>query len=99
MVARSCYVGAVYHPPKSVYSLEDIHSALERSLEDIFSRDEDSLIILAGDFNQLPSTFITSFGLIEVFLGPTHAGHNLDRIYASENVYSYSRAIESSVSN
>ena len=65
---RSCYVGAVYHPPKSIYPLEDIHSALERSLEDIFSRDEDSLIILAGDFNQLPSTFITSIGLIEVFL-------------------------------
>ena len=95
---RSCYVGAVYHPPKSIYPLEDIHSALERSLENIVSRDEDSLIILVGDFNQLPSTFITSIGLIEVFLGPIHAGHNLNRIYASENVYSYSGAIDSSVS-
>ena len=40
----------------------------------------------------------SKIGLIEVFLGPTHAGHNLDRIYASENVYPYSRAIDSSVS-
>ena len=95
---RSCYIGAVYHPPKPTYPLEEMHSALERSLESIYSRDEDSLIILAGDFNQLQSTFITSIGLVEVFVGPTHAGHDLDRIYATENVYSYSRAIDSSVS-
>ena len=94
---RSCYVGAVYHQRKSVYRLEELSSALERSLEYIFARNDDSLVIIGGDFNQFPSTFLPSLGLVEVFFGPTHAGHNLNRIYASENVYPYSRAIDSTI--
>ena len=95
---RSCYVGAVYHPPKAIYPTTEVQTALEYLLEYIFSRNDNSLIILAGDFNQLPDTLISSTGLITVFYGPTHAGHNLDRIYASEDVYTSTRAMISSVS-
>ena len=86
----------MYHPSKAIYPTTEINSALQQSLENICSRNDDSLI-LCGDFNQLPTSLITNMGLLEVFVGPTHAGHNLDRIYATENVYTVCRAIESSV--
>ena len=77
--------------------LQELKSALIKSLEDSFNKPGVSFIILAGDLNQLPSSFILSSGLIEVFDGPTHEGHNLDRIFASEPAYSYVRAVNSAV--
>ena len=94
---RSCYVGAVYHPPKPIYLIDDLHTALEGSLEEIFMHHGDSLVILAGDFNQLLEQFITSMGLVIEFNQPTHEGNSLDKIFASEHVYMYCRAFMSTV--
>ena len=94
---RSCFVGAMYHPPKPMYTNADIQRALETSLEEIFTQPGDLLVILAGDFNQLPDHLITSMGLVVEFNQPTHEGNSLDRIYASEHVYSFCRAFQSTV--
>ena len=67
---RSCYVGAMYHPPKPIYATDDLLHALENSLEEIFSQPGDSLVILAGDFNKLPDQVITSLGLVIEFNQP-----------------------------
>ena len=94
---RSCFIGALYHPPKPIYSADAIQKALEDSLEEIFSQPGDALIILAGDFNQLPDHVVTSLGLVIEFNQPTHEGHCLDKIYASEHVFTVCRAFESTV--
>ena len=94
---RSCYVGAVYHPPKPIYSIDDFQTALESSLEEIFMHHGDSLVILAGDFHQLPEQLITSMGLVIEFNQPTHEGNCLDKIFASEHVYINCKAFTSTV--
>ena len=78
---RQCYVGAAYHPPKAVYPVEELYKALEESIESLLKRSDDSLIVLAGDFNQMPSSFLTSIGLVEVFDGPTHAADTISTEY------------------
>ena len=80
---RLCYVGAMYHPLKPIYTTDDLQKALENSLEEIFSQPGDSLVILGGDFNQLPDQVITSLGLVIEFNQPTHEGNSLDKIYGS----------------
>ena len=83
--------------PEVIHPTTEINSALQHSQENICSRNkDDSLIILCGDFNQLPmhplNKYVTPRG---VCIGPTHAGHNIDRIYATEDVDTVCRAIES----
>ena len=95
---RNVYVGAIYNPPKPIYTSEELSRALESSLELILSRPGDPLVILAGDFNQMSNQTMLYLGLVAEFNDPTHAGHCLDRIYASEHVYIHCRSIESLVS-
>ena len=95
---RNCCVGAIYHPPKPLYKPEDVQHALECSLDDISVGLDDPLVILGGDFNQLPASFVTSLGLQAEFDGPSHGNNCLDRIYTSEHVYDCCRAVESTVS-
>ena len=95
--SRSCFIGALYNPPKPIYSTEILRKALEDSLEEIFAQSGDSLVILAGDFNQLPDQVVTSLGLVIEFDQPTHEGHCLDKIFASEHVYTVCRAFDSTV--
>ena len=94
---RPCFIGALYHPPKPIYSADAIQRALEDSLEEIFSQPGDAMVVLAGDFNQLPDHVVTSLGLMIEFDQPTHEGYCLDKIYASEHVFTICRAFESTV--
>ena len=66
-------------------------------MEEIFSQPGDFLVILGGDFNQLPDQVITSLGLVIEFNQPTHEGNSLDKIYALEHVYLFCKAFESTV--
>ena len=96
---RTVFVGAVYHPPKSLYPVKELKVALESSLKDIFSHSDDAFVVLAGDFNQLPESSVTSLGLTLVFGGQTHLGHCLDKLFASEQLYNHTYAFDSLVFN
>ena len=74
-----------------------LHFKVTRSIEQIFSMPGDIVVVLAGDFNKLPSDFLTSQGLLVQFDGPTHQGNCLDKIYASENIYDVCIALDSTV--
>ena len=77
--------------------MDDLRDAIERTLEGIFNQSGDSLVVLGGDFNKLQDEYFLSLGLLVEFNDATHAGHSLDRIYASEHVYSSCYAFDAIV--
>jgi len=98
---RKMVIGALYHPPKPLYKHykeAELISELERVTEIILTEPNDTLDILAGDFNQLSDNVLTQLGFVSVFQGATHQGHSLDRIYATEALQYQLRAITSSIS-
>ena len=94
---RTLVIGALYHPPKPLYSQAELLQELERSLDAIIKSPDDTVVVLAGDFNQLPDSAIQQLGLLQLFTGPSHAGHCLDRIYSSEPLQYQCRAVTSTV--
>jgi hypothetical protein len=98
-VANRCYyIGGIYHPPKPRYDVDHLLSTIDTTLDEIYDRASSPIVMLLGDFNQIPSLAILKLGLIPEFEGPTHAGHPLDRIYASEKLFYSCVAITSTVS-
>ena len=91
-------VGALYHPPKPIYKPSDLLCELDSVLSRSLASLNDTLVILGGDFNQLPNDSITRLGLQPLFFGATHAGHSLDRVYSSVPLDSYSKAVLSTIS-
>src|ERR1043165_801023 len=94
---RCYYIGAIYHPPKPIYCTDLLISCIDLTLEEIHTLPEDSTIILAGDFNQLPSSKILGMGLQAEFEGPSHEGHSLDRIYSSYHLFKTCLAVRSTI--
>ena len=94
-----CFIGGIYHPPKSIYNSKDLLVHLERTLEDIVTAASSvsPIIILAGDFNQLDNNDILNLGLQVALFAPTHKGHNLDRIYTSVPIYTNIKVITPTV--
>ena len=93
---RQHYVlGGLYHPPKPIYSTDDLLLYLSSTLDEFNNIPENPHIILAGDFNQIPTTKILELGLQVMFAGPTHMGHPLDRIYSSMPLYNSCLAVKS----
>lgn len=82
--SRHFIIGAVYHPPKPKYLEADLLLEIELSLTTFSNQHHNSVIILRGDFNQLPDASIRLLGLHCISSAPTHAGHYLDRIYCSD---------------
>ena len=95
---RPIVVGALYHPPKPVYQSCELIDELDRALTNILASCDNSLVLIAGDFNQLSDGLITQLGFYSLFSGATHAGHCLDRIYCSEPVICNSKAVLSTIS-
>ena len=95
---RPIVVGALYHPPKPVYQPCELIDELDRALTNILASSDNSLVLLAGDFNQLSDGLITQLGFHSLFSGATHAGHFLDRIYCSEPIMCNSKAVLSTIS-
>ena len=91
------FVGALYHPPKPLYRTDDFLEYLHRTVEQLVDEPGDSVIILGGDFNQIPHFAISALGLQIEFSGPTHLGYPLDRIYSSIHLYNSCRAFQSAV--
>ena len=94
---KSIVIGVLYHPPKPLYSASELIQEIERSIELIVNSSMNTMVILAGDFNQLPDTAMKHLGFHGIFLGPSHAGHCLDRIYATEPAYTNSKSVISTI--
>ena len=56
---RKMVIGALYHPPRPIYRETDLVKELERATGFILAEPDDALVILAGDFNQLPDTVLS----------------------------------------
>ena len=89
------FICAVYHPPKPVYSAEGFLNHIESTIATSVAENVKVVLLLAGDFNQLPDAAITALGLISFVNKPTHAGHFLDRIYCSQPLYNNIKLVTS----
>jgi len=56
---RLIVVGAMYHPPKPVYQPCELIDKLDRVLTNSLASSDNSLVLLAGDFNQLSVGLVT----------------------------------------
>ena len=75
---RPIVFGALYHPPKPVYHPCELIDELDRVFTNLLANSDNSLVLLAGDFNQLSDGLITQLGFHSLFSGATHAGHCLE---------------------
>ena len=68
-------VGALYHPTKPIYAVDDLMEYIERSLDALLTIDGGAVIVLAGDFNQLNVEKLSArTGLIPLVHVPTRGG-------------------------
>jgi len=92
------FIGSVYHPPKPIYNTNSFVDYLEATIDVINSTSPSSLIILAGDLNQLSDDLIVErTGLISIVKDPARGDNSLDRIYISIHSYQQTKIIKSSV--
>ena len=95
----TAFFGALYHPPKSLYIPQILLDYIDESIEEISTTFPGSLIVLAGDMNQLSSQDISDCsGLALIIDQPTRGASRLDRIYASDpHCYSNIKVLKSAV--
>ena len=90
------FLGAVYHPPRPLYTSESILKYIEEALDEICSNFPSATIIMAGDFNQLSDQDVAErTGLIQIVHQPTRGRNILDRIFVSRPIYRSVRVISS----
>src|SRR5688572_17595471 len=94
---KTSIIGGLYNPPKPLYSTETLLSNIDDTLEEILTMPSSPTILLAGDFNRLPTELILQMGLRVAFEGPTHEGHALDRVYASDRIDNICSTVKSTV--
>src|SRR5688572_28070751 len=98
MPAWKVYVGALYHPPKPIYEDSALLTRLEQTIEAIATEDPAALIILGGDFNQLPEReVIERTGLIPLVDQPTRGTNILDRLFVSRPCYTDIKILSSAI--
>ena len=82
--AVSYYIACCYFPPKPDYNSKDFVNALCLDLDDIVSQPGDFIILVAGDFNQLDTSFLESdYGLIQLVSTATHGNNILDKVFTN----------------
>jgi len=92
------YVSGIYHSPSPIYSTVLLRDYLEVVLEGIMRDSPSSLVVLAGDVNQLPDKeVIDRTGLMSIVYEPTGRNNILDRIYVSAACYPNVKIIKSSI--
>ena len=65
-------VGALYHPPRIQYSHQSLLDYIEQAVDDLSKQFPHSVIVLAGDMNQLADNgIIEQTGLIPIVFQPT----------------------------
>lgn len=81
----SLFIGCVYHPPRPKYIASTLMSVLAEDIDHICSLSDNAIVILAGDFNTLDTSFITTdLGLIYLSTNPTHGPNTLDKVFISQ---------------
>ena len=83
------FIGALYHPPTTKsYSVAELLEYIEQCVDELIDLFPGSLLILAGDLNQLPENeIIAKTGLEPIVRQPTRGNAHLDRIYVSNSCY------------
>ena len=95
---RVVYIGAIYHPPKPIYQVDDLMDQIERSVEELAVADSGALIVLAGDVNQLSVDSVAErTGLTPLVKSPTRGDNILDMIFVSEDCYPSIKVVTSAV--
>lgn len=84
------FLGALYHPPRSLYTADLLLNYIEASVDEINSQFPSATIVLAGDFNQL-SDHDKRTGLAQATCG----ANILDRMFVSRPVYPVVRVVTS----
>jgi len=84
------YIACCYHPPRPFYANVDFCEALSSDIDVINTRNSHSIIIIAGDFNQLDTKFLcTDFGFTQIVEHPTHGQKVLDKVFVNRpDIYS-----------
>ena len=90
VTAQCIIMGGLYHLPRPSYPTDCLLSALEETLDEITSLPDCPAAIIAGDS-------LRRMGLNPEFEGPTHEGHSLDRVYATESLYRKAKTFKSTV--
>ncbi|ESO02823.1 hypothetical protein HELRODRAFT_174247 [Helobdella robusta] len=74
------FICAIYHPPNHPsYEVSTLMGYIDKLSNTALG--SESKLIIGGDFKQLDHHYILQTGLHPIFWGPSHQGHNLDRIY------------------
>ena len=86
------YIACSYHPPKSSYVASEFCAELNKVINQVnlSVMSSDAIIIIAGDFNQLNTSFLEiDHGLVQIVNSVTHGNNVLDRVYTNRpDIYS-----------
>ena len=92
------FIGALYHPPKPVYSTSALLDHLECCLDALSDNYPNDIVMLAGDFNALDNDDVVSrCALTPIVHQPTRGLNILDRIYVNQLVYAEVKVVASAV--
>ena len=91
-------VGACYHPPKPRYQEFDLSRLIIAGIEELEQQNPNSVIIFAGDLNQLDCNFLeTQCGLVQVNHDATHGCNVLDKFFTNRPDLFISTTVTSSI--
>lgn len=92
------FVGAVYHPPRSLYESSALFAITEANVNDLTAKFPLAVVILAGDFNTLDDADVSLSSVLHSVVDRPMRGVNFwDRIYVSSPCYATAEAVESTV--
>jgi len=78
------FLACCYHPPSPRYDPVELCNLLSSDIDYINNMYDDAIIIVAGDFNQLNTTFLEcDLGLQQMVSSPTHCDHLIDKIFVN----------------
>ena len=78
------FIAVLYHPPKPLYSAEDLLNYIEDCVEEVSREFPSAHIVIAGDMNQLPNDdLVECTSLTQIVQQPTRGANILDRLYVS----------------
>jgi hypothetical protein len=76
------YIACGYHPPNPQYMPESFTIQLYSDVDKIAQMNDNSVIVVAGDFNQLNLGSLESdYGLTQIVLTSTHGMNTLDKVF------------------
>ena len=76
---------AVYHPPRPIYDVNKFINFLTNNVDLANINHPNSIILLAGDFNQLQNDISQITGLLPVVSAPTRGTALLDQLFISSS--------------